>query len=194
MLKTLFVILHLIATPFVVAESSVVLKINPLYIYAEGRCFRFQVEIADSARTREQGLMFRKFLAADAGMLFVFPADHNWTMWMSNTLIPLDILFINADGVIEKIHHSASPHTETHYRPDKPVRFALEVNGGTARKLNLKEGERLYHELIPHPMPSQCQTAITINQVAVAQKAHQATPPAVKPAQKPVSSPVTAKP
>lgn len=194
MLKILMFVASFMHASLIASPSTLALKVTPIHLTADGRCFRFQAEVADSAYAREQGLMFRKFLAADAGMFFVFPVDQNWTMWMSNTLIPLDILFISADGIIEKIHHSASPRTETYYRPDKPVRFALELNGGSARKINLKEGDHVYHELIPHPLPSTCQTAVTVQQVTVAQRVHQPPQPAVTPTKKPPIPPVATKP
>ncbi|HXP32171.1 MAG TPA: DUF192 domain-containing protein [Stellaceae bacterium] len=102
---------------------------------------RFSVELALTPQQQEQGLMYRRALPADGGMLFVFPADQTATFWMRNTLIPLDMLFIAADGRIADIHERAVPLSEATISSKVPVRAVLEVNGGTVRRLAIKRGD-----------------------------------------------------
>src|SRR4051794_6180096 len=71
--------------------------------------FAFNIEIADTNATRERGLMFRTALAPDAGMLFDYHHEQQTAFWMQNTLIPLDMVFISADGVVKTIHVDARP-------------------------------------------------------------------------------------
>ena len=105
----------------------------------------FTVEIADTPARQAQGLMFRQTLAEDAGMLFVYPHEQAISMWMKNTLIPLDMLFIAGDGRIHSIAEGAVPHDLTPIRSDGPVRAVLEVPAGTAARLGVKPGDRVVH-------------------------------------------------
>src|SRR6185437_6516835 len=91
----------------------------------------FKVELAVSPEQQEQGLMFRRSLPADAGMLFDFGGTRPAVFWMKNTLIPLDMLFIAADGRIADIHERAVPLTEANIPAKMPVKAVLELNGGT---------------------------------------------------------------
>jgi uncharacterized protein len=102
---------------------------------------RFAVDLALSPAQQEQGLMYRSTLAADAGMLFVFPRTATQAFWMKNTLIPLDMLFISADGKIADIHERAVPLDETPIASKAPVKAVLELNGGTVARLGIKEGD-----------------------------------------------------
>lgn len=109
-----------------------------------------QLEVANTAESRSTGLMHRKHLAADAGMLFVFPAKRagNSGFWMYNTLIPLDIAFLDRDGVIVRVltmapcpHHR--PGQCRSYRPDAPYWRAVEMNAGFFEQHRLREGDQL---------------------------------------------------
>ena len=102
-----------------------------------------RVEIADTSAERETGLMYRDSLPKDEGMLFIFDEEDVVGFWMKNTLIPLDIIFINSDWQIVNIHHSAQPCIADPYESyfsDEPVRYVLEVNAGYAEKHNISEG------------------------------------------------------
>ena len=90
-----------------------------------------------------RGLMFRKELGADRGMLFDFEEERPASFWMRNTLIPLDMVFAKADGEVVKIHADARPHDETPIRSVVPVRYVLEIEGGNAARLGIKVGSRL---------------------------------------------------
>ena len=116
---------------------------NPLIVHAGGSAYKFDVELATTPDQRAQGLMFRKSLGANAGMLFLYPDEEPVAFWMKNTLIPLDMLFIKADGTIAHIAHSAVPLDETPIPSTAPVKAVLEVNGGTANALGIKEGDKV---------------------------------------------------
>ena len=116
---------------------------EPLVIHAGGSAYKFEVEIVTTPETRAQGLMFRKSLAANGGMLFIYPGEQPVSFWMKNTLIPLDMLFVRADGSIAHIAHNAVPHDETPIDSGASVKAVLEVNGGTATALGIKEGDRV---------------------------------------------------
>jgi len=104
----------------------------------------FTVEIARTGRQQAQGLMFRRRLAADAGMLFVYRRAAPISMWMRNTFIPLDMLFIGADGRIAHIAPRATPHSLETISSGGPVKSVLELNAGTIARLNIKIGDRVY--------------------------------------------------
>ncbi len=108
---------------------------------------RFDVEMAVTPEQLTQGLMFRRSLAADAGMLFDFGQVEPVSMWMKNTLIPLDMIFIAADGRIVGIAQRAVPESEAIIAAPAPVRAVLEVNGGTAARLGLRAGDRVHQAM-----------------------------------------------
>ena len=97
------------------------------------------VEVADTAAEREVGLMNRACLGADAGMLFVFPSDTNTTFWMKDTLIPLSIAFVKADGTIVHIE-DMQPQTEMNHYSTEPYRYAIEANQGWFAAHGVVEG------------------------------------------------------
>lgn len=100
------------------------------------------VEVADEDASRRQGLMFRKRLPADRGMLFVWPDAERRSMWMKNTLIPLDVAFIDDRHRIVNIE-TMEPQTLVPHRAAQPVRFALEVNAGWFARHGVKPGDRI---------------------------------------------------
>lgn len=103
----------------------------------------FSVEIARSGEDLAHGLMFREHLKNDAGMLFIFPHVDEAQMWMRNTKIPLDMLFIDANGRIVKIAENARPYDERVISSLEPVRGALEINGGLAAAMGIKVGDQV---------------------------------------------------
>jgi uncharacterized membrane protein (UPF0127 family) len=104
------------------------------------RKHEFKVWIADTEARREQGLMFVKSLPADQGMLFIFDRLQRETMWMKNTLISLDMLFITADGHIESIAANTKPMSERIISSKGIVQLVLELNGGVAARQEIREG------------------------------------------------------
>lgn len=109
---------------------------------------RFRVELADDAAERAQGLMNRETLSPSAGMLFVYPEPKRVAFWMKNTLIPLDMIFLDASGTVQKVHHEAQPLDETPIFGGNAIQSVLEINGGLARKIGIAEGWELRHPAI----------------------------------------------
>jgi uncharacterized protein len=109
------------------------------------------VELADNDASRAKGMMFRTSMAPDAGMLFDFGQEQMASFWMRNTLIPLDMLFIKADGTILNIHQRAIPRDETGINSAGPVRAVLELNGGTVSRLGIKPGNKVLHAIFGNP-------------------------------------------
>ncbi|MGH7116268.1 MAG: DUF192 domain-containing protein, partial [Stellaceae bacterium] len=114
-----------------------------LTIVSAGGRHRFTVELAQTPAQMEQGLMFRRTLAPDAGMLFDFKDPTVATMWMHNTLIPLDMLFVDQHGLIVNIAQRAVPQSDATIAAAAPVRAVIELNGGTAERLGIKPGDRV---------------------------------------------------
>jgi len=101
------------------------------------------VEIADNDQEREIGLMGRNELGELQGMLFIFDAEHIASFWMKNTVLPLDMIFVNKDGVIVTIHKYTTPFSEQAYRATAPTMFVIEVNAGFTDKYGIKIGDRI---------------------------------------------------
>ena len=112
-------------------------------LHTEKGDFAFNIEIADTAASREKGLMFRTSLAPDAGMLFDYHREQQAAFWMQNTLIPLDMIFVGADGIVRTIHVNARPLDTTSIPSVVPIRFVLEIAGGRSVEIGLKVGDRM---------------------------------------------------
>jgi uncharacterized membrane protein (UPF0127 family) len=110
---------------------------------------RFTVEIADDPAEQTQGLMFRETLAASRGMLFVYPEARPVSFWMRNTLIPLDMVFVDASGRVALVHPMAVPGDLTPIPGPKDTLMVLEIRGGLAAGLGLTEGAELRHPRVP---------------------------------------------
>jgi uncharacterized membrane protein (UPF0127 family) len=108
-----------------------------------GRWVSFRCELARTPPEHEKGLMFRKELAPDTGMIFVFDRPFVQTFWMKNTLIPLDMVFIGADRRIVGIVENAEPLTLTGRGVRDPSQFVLEIGGGVAAKMGIQAGQRV---------------------------------------------------
>ena len=105
----------------------------------------FHVEIADTPEKMQRGLMFRKHLAAGHGMLFEIGEPVVISFWMKNTLIPLDMIFIGADGTIKKIYENAQPEVLTPISSGVSVKAVLEINGGAAKAMGIVVGSKVIH-------------------------------------------------
>jgi uncharacterized membrane protein (UPF0127 family) len=111
----------------------------------------FEVWLADSPRRQQQGLMFVRDLPDLRGMLFVHEQPKEISMWMKNTYIPLDMVFIDDQNRIQQIIEQATPHSLAIIRSDKPARAVLEIAGGEAHRLGLHPGLRVSHPaLVSH--------------------------------------------
>lgn len=100
----------------------------------------FQVELADTPELRQAGLMFRARLDPAAGMLFVYDSPGHRQFWMKNTLIALDMIFVDAAGQVRVVHDNAAPLDETPIDGGEGVRYVLEINGGLAGQLGIVPG------------------------------------------------------
>jgi len=119
-------------------------------ITPNGRQHFFNVWIADTDARREQGLMMVKSLAPNTGMLFIFDQPEKVQMWMKNTLIPLDMLFINAEGRIDSIAANTTPMSLKIIDAKRPVLAVLEIAGGAAAKAGIKAGAVVKHAAFFH--------------------------------------------
>ncbi len=115
----------------------------PLAIASASGLHRFTVELALSADQQKQGLMFRRRLAPDAGMLFVYRFPQIISMWMRNTYIPLDMLFVGAGGRIVRIVERTRPLSAEIVSSGKNAIAVLELNAGTAARLGIARGDRV---------------------------------------------------
>ncbi|MCC5995339.1 MAG: DUF192 domain-containing protein [Oceanicaulis sp.] len=122
-------------------------------IETAGGPVEFTVEVADTEETRQRGLMHREELDPDAGMLFDFEREQIVSIWMENTLIPLDILYIRRDGRIVKIISNARPLSRRQLLSDFPVLSVLEINGGRAAELGIEPGDVVRHALFGNVEP-----------------------------------------
>ena len=120
---------------------------SELTIVSKSGKHRFKIEVAETPAQMEQGLMFRTALAPDAGMLFVYQTPTVATMWMRNTLIPLDMLFVDTQGRIVNIHQRAVPQSLDVISAAAPVRAVIELNGGTAARLGIEPGDQVLHPI-----------------------------------------------
>ncbi|MGC1505628.1 MAG: DUF192 domain-containing protein [Sulfitobacter sp.] len=106
---------------------------------------RFTVEVADDPAEQAQGLMHRISMPMGSGMYFINERPRSTSFWMRNTLIPLDMLFIDAQGVVKHIHHNAVPLDETPIPGGKDILTVLEINGGLAARLGIEVGSFVRH-------------------------------------------------
>jgi uncharacterized protein len=137
----------LLAACFAMASWVCAAELQNLEIVSQGGVHVFSVELATTDEERERGLMFRKELPDGRGMLFDFETERSVAMWMKNTLIPLDMIFIRADGRIANIAESTEPMSTRIIPSRGGVRAVLEVAGGTAKRLGIQVGDRVAHPM-----------------------------------------------
>ena len=113
---------------------------------AGGGSVAFEIELAQSDQEKAAGLMFRTKLADTEGMLFPYGRMMEVTMWMRNTYIPLDMLFIRADGIIHRIEAMTEPLSDRVIASQGPVYAVLELAGGAAARLGIKAGDKVNHK------------------------------------------------
>jgi len=123
------------------------LPIEDLTVETANGVQTFHVEIADNDAEREQGLMYRRSMAADHGMLFDFNPPQPVSFWMHNTFLPLDLIFIGADGRILNIAANATPFSDDNIPSAGPARGVLELNAGRAAALGILPGDRVRHRI-----------------------------------------------
>ncbi|MFD0938850.1 DUF192 domain-containing protein [Methylobacterium trifolii] len=135
------------ASPLPAVSAQEAAKTEPLAIQSKSGTHRFAVEVMRTDADRSRGLMFRRSMAADHGMLFDFEQVEPVSMWMKNTYLPLDMLFIRADGTVSRIAADTEPLSTAIVASGEPVLSVLELNAGTAARLGLAPGDRVEHPL-----------------------------------------------
>jgi uncharacterized membrane protein (UPF0127 family) len=138
--------LLLLAAPGRAGPPVTTFKIGVVTLETGSGAHRITVELATDPQQREQGLMFRPTLGKDAGMLFLYAGEQPVSMWMKNTLIPLDMLFIHGDGTIASIRERAVPQSLETISSEGMVKAVLELNGGTVARLAVKPGDKVVGE------------------------------------------------
>lgn len=118
---------------------------------AGGSGQKFEIEIAASEQEKALGLMFRTELADGRGMLFPYKASRLVSMWMRNTYIPLDMVFIRSDGTISRIEENAEPQSDRIIDSGGPVAAVLEIPGGAAKRLGIAAGDKVRYPLFDAP-------------------------------------------
>ena len=124
-------------------EISLATEYKKGYVKLENNNLVFEVDIADTITLREKGLMFRKKLNSNRGMLFIFPTEKNVEIWMKNTLLSLDIIFISKERLIVGLVKKALPLSSKIYSITKKSKYVLEVNGGIIDKYNINLGDKI---------------------------------------------------
>ena len=141
-------ILLVVALLALTLASSASANDQAIFPGIKGEAVAFDLEIADTQAKRKKGLMYRTELAENAGMLFVYSHPQVITMWMENTYIALDMLFLDRLGQIVSISENARPLSRKVISSQEPAKYVLEVRAGTARRLGLKAGDPV---LLPPP-------------------------------------------
>ncbi len=125
------------------AESGAGCSPDRVDLKGKGGAARFTVEIADRPDLQAKGLMFREKMSQSAGMLFVFPRPKHAGFWMKNTLIPLDMIFLDQTGTVTRVHANAVPEDETPIDGGEGVALVLEINGGLAGRMGIDVGSAM---------------------------------------------------
>jgi len=141
LLVLLTMVAAVVAAP--IGTRAAGLKVETVVIETASGAHPFATEIADTDSTRARGLMFRRHLAADHAMLFVWEAPIAAAMWMKNTYIPLDMLFVAGDGRVVYVAANTKPESLDVISAGRPVKAVIEVAGGTAARLGIKPGDRV---------------------------------------------------
>lgn len=136
-----------VATAVRAQEPEIVFPKSSLVIVTGTKELKFDVEMATTEAQRQRGLMYRKQMGPYEGMLFDFHQEQPVSFWMKNTLIPLDMVFIAGDGTVKHVHANAVPHSTDTIPSQFPVRGVLEINGGSARLLGIKPGDKVKHAI-----------------------------------------------
>ncbi|MBO9558972.1 MAG: DUF192 domain-containing protein [Caulobacter sp.] len=135
--------------PAAAAAAKPSAKLDTVEIITSRGRVKFTVELAITKAEQERGLMFRKSLAPDRGMLFPYNPPQRAAFWMKNTLIPLDIIYIAPDGRVLSIARNAVPHDETPIPSGGVIRGVLEIPGGRAAQLGILPGDRVLNKIFP---------------------------------------------
>lgn len=128
------------------AQTEIKMRRDTLILYTAGGAHRIDIEVAESDREQQHGLMFRQSLGDNEGMLFPYPNPREITMWMRNTYISLDMIFIRGDGIVHRIATDTEPFSENIIPSQGEATAVLEMKAGSARRLGLKAGDRVEYK------------------------------------------------
>lgn len=125
--------------------SAAACRDDTLWLRGDWGTARFTVTVADTGAERSRGLMFVEKMPQATGMLFVYPEPGPVAFWMKNTLIPLDMIFADASGVVQRVHSNAIPGDLTGIPGGDDIQYVLEINGGLSRRLGITAGSEMQH-------------------------------------------------
>lgn len=137
----------------VITSDAHALPLSSVSIETPHGSVRFRVEVAADAASRDKGLMFRKHLAKNSGMLFDFHQDVFVAFWMKDTPLPLDMIFIRRDGAISSVAPNAVPFSTKEIQSKEPIRAVLEINAGRAAALGIVPGEKVHNPIFAAASP-----------------------------------------
>lgn len=151
-LRHFLIAVVLVAAPMVYTQAQTQAQtpeatLEQLEIVTASGTHRFSVEVMRTDEQRARGLMHRRFMPEDRGMLFDFKREEPVSMWMKNTYLSLDMVFIDKTGRVVNVAENTEPLSERIIPSAAPVLAVLEVNAGTARRIGLKAGDHLRHSL-----------------------------------------------
>lgn len=129
----------------VIGQAETVCAPDQVHLRGDWGSARFQVELADDATERAQGLMHRETLPKGAGMLFVYEHPQSVSFWMENTLVALDMIFVDKTGVVQKVHPNAIPLDRTTIFGGDNIFAVLEINAGLSALYGIEKGTQLRH-------------------------------------------------
>ncbi|MBV2360975.1 DUF192 domain-containing protein [Thalassococcus sp. CAU 1522] len=141
----------LIAAVFAPASALAACDAGTLWLRGDFGNARFNVTVADDAGERARGLMHVESMPASTGMLFVYERPQRVAFWMKDTLIPLDMIFADENGVVRKVHHRAEPGSWKSIPGGDAIQYVLEINGGLAQQLGIAVGTQMQHPAIADP-------------------------------------------
>ena len=146
--KTSFILLILsLCAPTKVWAEGITYESSEIWIESAAGRHHFVVEIAETYDQRQRGLMFRSELPQDTGMLFHFGKETKLAMWMKNTFIPLDMLFINKHGIIHRVVENTTPLSLQTIPGGAPTMVVVELNAGVTRRLGINAGDKVVHDI-----------------------------------------------
>ncbi len=151
-MRTIVTLLALVGSALALAQDDLdeAFAKDVLIVHASNHaCYRLDIYIASTDQQRARGLMHVRNLPESTGMLFVYDYDAHLSMWMKNTFIPLDILFVRADGSVSSIAYDTEPQSLKSIAALEPVRYVLELNAGVAEKLSIDQYSRLEWDTLP---------------------------------------------
>lgn len=146
-LMRLVLLAALLLGPALSSQTACAAEFQPLEIATRSGMRMFSVEMAKTDEERATGLMYRKELADGRGMLFDFAPEQSISMWMKNTYISLDMIFIGSDGRVTRIAENTEPHSTRIVSSGGPAKAVLEVIAGTARKYGIAPGDQVMHPM-----------------------------------------------